>query len=96
MLKEKLKTTFFALFPIVLIVTCVHFFSYSFTTETYVKFLLGIVLLFVGELLFLTGVDTSIMPMGNYVGDASDKLRRFFILLIFGFFLWFFCHHCRA
>lgn len=90
MLKERLKTTFFALFPIVLIVTCVHFFSYSFTTETYVKFLLGIVLLFVGELLFLTGVDTSIMPMGNYVGDASDKLRRFFILLIFGFFFGFF------
>lgn len=80
---KKIKNTFLALLPIVVIVLFVHFFFYKFETKTIVNFLIAIVLASVGEALLLTGIDSTIMPMGELMVQAVNKASRFVIFIFF-------------
>lgn len=75
----------FAVVPIVLFVLIVHFFFYKFETSTLICFLVGACIFVIGQVVFLYGIDSSIVPMGEYVGNSSNKLSKFFTILIFGF-----------
>jgi hypothetical protein len=44
-----------------------------------------------GEVLFLIGVDNSIMTMGNAVGAAIPKFKKIWLVLAFGFLFGFLC-----
>lgn len=80
---KKVKNTFLALLPIVVIVLFVHCFFYKFDTSTLFKFLIAIVLASVGEALLLTGIDSTIMPMGELMVQAVNKASRFVIFILF-------------
>ena len=83
MLLKKLKEITYSLLPIVLIVLCVHFFFYRFESDLIIKFLFSCILIVVGNVLFLSGVDNSIMPMGELVGNTGAKFKRIVVLMIF-------------
>lgn len=82
---KRMRSPLFAITPIVAFVLVVHFFFHRFETVTLVSFLVGSVIFVFGQVIFLLGLEKSLVPMGEYVGNSSDKLGKFFVILIFGF-----------
>ena len=80
---KKFKDIFLALLPIVVIVFLVHFFFYKIETNILIAFCISVVLICLGETLFLSGVDSTIMPMGDLMVNAVNKASKFAIFLIF-------------
>ena len=82
---QRLYPPLFAIVPIVVFVLVVHFFFYKFEISTLLNFLISAVIFIVGQVVFLYGIDTSIVKMGEFVGNSSNRLSKFFIVIIFGF-----------
>lgn len=80
---KKVKETFLALLPLVVIVLFVHFSFYKFETEVLIKFLVSVILASIGEALLLSGIDSTIMPMGELMVQSVNKASRLFIFIIF-------------
>lgn len=80
---KKVAGTFLALLPIMVIVLFVHFFFYRFETELLIKFIIAIVIASFGEAFLLSGIDSTIMPMGELMVQSINKASRFVIFLFF-------------
>lgn len=80
---KKFRDTFLALLPILVIVLFVHFFLYKFDTKILIAFIVAIVLVSLGEVWFLTGIDSTIMPMGELMIGSVNKASKFVIFVIF-------------
>lgn len=81
---NKLKTALFSILPIIAFVLLIHLFVGKVDTNVLLCFLIGSVILIVGQAVFLTGIENSIEPMGEFVGGAVSTNKRFYIFLIFG------------
>ena len=81
---KKLKTITLSLLPIVAFVLIMHFFVQKIETEVFWNFFIGIAILILGQVVFLTGIENSIEPMGEFVGNSVSSNNRFFIYIIFG------------
>lgn len=82
---RKLKEVLISVLPIVAIILLLHFSICPFPTDILIKFLISILLISIGQVLFLTGVDSTIMPMGEMVGNSASKVSKFFVFLLFAF-----------
>ena len=82
---QKLKSTTLSILPLIGFVLLVHFTMYKFSNTLLINFLLGCAILIVGQVIFLTGIDNSIVPMGQYVGNSVTDQKKFYIFVIFGF-----------
>lgn len=80
---KRVKETFLALLPIVVIVLFVHFFFYKFDREVLVKFLVAVVIASFGEAFLLFGIDSTIMPMGDLMVQSVNKASRLVVFIIF-------------
>lgn len=80
---KRVKETFLALLPIVVIVLFVHLFFYKFDTTILVNFLIAVVVASIGEALLLSGIDTTIMPMGELMVESVNKASKFIIFIVF-------------
>lgn len=80
---KKFRDMFFALLPIMVIVLFVHLFFYRFETLTLIKFFLAVLLVCVGETFLLTGIDSTIMPMGNLMVESLNKATKLIVFIIF-------------
>ena len=80
---KKFAQTLMALLPILVIVLFVHFFVYKFDTKVLINFIVAIVLVGVGESLLLTGIDSTIMPMGEMMVNAVNKASKFVFFMVF-------------
>jgi len=80
---KKFRETFLALLPILAIVLFVHIFFYKFDTKVLLSFIIAIVLVSIGEVWFLTGIDSTIMPMGELMIGSVNKASKFVIFVIF-------------
>ena len=87
---KKIRDTFLALLPIMIIVLFVHFFIARIETSLLVSFFIAAALICVGESFFLTGVDTTIMPMGDLMISAVNKASKFIVFIIFAVIFGFF------
>lgn len=82
---NRFKPVLFAILPIVGFFVIVHFAFYRFETEVFVSFLIGSAIFIVGQVILMVGTEKALVPMGEYVGNSSDKISKFFIILLFGF-----------
>ena len=82
---KKLKEVLISVLPIVAIILLLHFSICPFPSNVLIKFLVSMLLISVGQVLFLTGVDSTIMPMGEMVGNSASKVSKFFVFLLFAF-----------
>lgn len=89
-LLKKLKEVVIAILPVVVICLFIHFFISPFSTRAMWAFIISVCLVVIGETLFFLGVDNSIIPMGEIVGNASNKMSKMFVLILFGFIFGFF------
>ena len=80
---KRVRETFLALLPIVVIVLFVHLFFYQFDSKTLINFLIAVLVASVGEALLLSGIDTTIMPMGELMVDSVNKASKFVIFIVF-------------
>ncbi|MBR2909775.1 MAG: DUF1538 domain-containing protein [Clostridia bacterium] len=81
----KIKDVGLSLLPILLVVLVLHFGFADFDSSLMWKFVLSIVIIVIGEVLFLSGVDGSIMPMGDFVGNSVNKFSKLAVVLFFAF-----------
>ena len=80
---KKFRATFLAQLPILVIVLFVHIFFYKFETKVLINFIFAILLVSIGETFFLTGVDSTIMPMGELMVNSVNKASKFVIFGVF-------------
>ena len=81
---KKLKTVSLSLLPIFAFVLIIHLFVEKIETEVFWNFFIGSAILIVGQVIFLTGIEKSIEPMGEFVGNSVSSNKRFYIYIIFG------------
>lgn len=81
---KKFKTILFSILPIVAFVLIVHLFVKRIETEVFWNFFIGVAILIVGQVVFLTGIEKSIEPMGQFVGNSVSTNKTFAIYVIFG------------
>lgn len=81
----KFKDVSLGVLPIILVVLVLHFGFAHFAPSLVWKFILAMAIIIVGEVLFLTGIDGSIMKMGGYVGDSINKFSKMTVVLFFAF-----------
>ena len=83
---KKFKEVFLALLPIMVIVLFVHLFVFKFETKTIVNFFIAILFVCVGEVFLLTGIDSTIMPMGELMVGTVNKTSKFIVFIVFAVF----------
>lgn len=80
---KRVKDTFLALLPLAVIVLFVHLFFYRFDTSVLIKFLIAVAIASIGEAFLLSGIDSTIMPMGELMVQSVNKASRFVIFIFF-------------
>lgn len=81
---KKLKQVSIGASPIVALILAVHFFISPMSDKLFVAFIISAVLLVAGQAFFLIGVDSSILTMGELVGSNIRKLKKLWLVLLFG------------
>lgn len=81
----KIREVLLSILPIILIVLFMHFCFADFSFNLLIKFLISVLIIVLGEVLFLTGVDGSVMEMGNLVGGSVNKFSKLTVILFFAF-----------
>lgn len=82
---QKLKSTSISVLPLIGFVLLVHFTMYKFSSTLLLNFFIGCAVLIIGQVIFLTGIDNSIVPMGQFVGNSVTDQKKFYIFVLFGF-----------
>ncbi|MBU5266601.1 DUF1538 domain-containing protein [Virgibacillus proomii] len=73
--------------PITIVITILQFTLIWLPTETFLQFLIGVVLVGFGLILFLLGVNIGLLPVGEMIGSALSKTKSIWLIVIFGFLL---------
>ena len=82
---KKFKEAILCMSPIMIVVMFLMLFIPGIKIELFIRFIISTLLIAVGEVFFLTGIENSIMPMGELVGNSASTLKHTFILIFFSF-----------
>lgn len=89
LLRLKLAETLRAVAPLILAVCVLQFTIVGASIEVFLQFLAGAVLVTLGLLLLLTGIDFGILPMGRFIGAKLADRSSLWLLLAVAFALGF-------
>lgn len=82
---QTLKETFVASLPLaVIIIICLCIAPLKSATD-YIKIVVGYACVVIGQSLFLSGLETSILPIGRMVGGSFARYNKLAFVLSFGF-----------
>lgn len=82
---QTVKETFFSSLPLaVIIIICLCIAPLS-SPSDYLKIVVGYLSVVVGQSLFLSGLESSILPIGRMVGNSFSKYNKLIFVLSFGF-----------
>ena len=84
-LKEKLKPSLKSVLPVFIIVLLLCFLVPGIEVSVLTSFIFGTVLVIVGTGIFDLGADTSMTPMGEYVGAQMTKSKKIWLIIILSF-----------
>ena len=83
---RQLKQCFIATVAILALVFLLFLFGViPYDASIFTNFLIGSILLIIGQTIFLVAIDESIVGTGRNIGAKLFKLKKVWILLIFGF-----------
>ena len=88
--KEKIQEVLYSVLPIATIVIILHFTLVPLDSQLLSRFIIGSILITLGLVLFLIGVDLGITPLGHLVGTTIAKSNKLWIIIIGGLLLGFF------
>ncbi|GAA0493511.1 DUF1538 domain-containing protein [Salinibacillus aidingensis] len=86
-IKETIMEVIYSVLPITLVVTALQFTIIWLPMETFIQFLVGAVMVSIGLILFLLGVNVGLQPVGEMIGSALSKTRSLWLILFFAFVL---------
>lgn len=89
LLTEKLKDVLSSVLPITIIVLVLNFTLTPFETPLLMRFIIGALLIILGLVIFLVGVDIGITPLGTLMGSMLTKTNKIWIVVIAGIILGF-------
>ncbi|NSW85099.1 MAG: DUF1538 domain-containing protein [Syntrophobacteraceae bacterium] len=87
--RENLSEALQAVLPITLVVMILQFSMVSMPAVVFIRFLLGALMVMAGLSLFLHGVKTGLLPLGELVGAEMPKRASFAFMLLLAFILGF-------
>lgn len=88
-IKDIVKEVVFAVLPIAILMIVLQFTIIFMPAEVFVKFLFGVLMVGIGLILFLLGVQIGFLPMGELIGSALPKTKNAWLVVFMGFVLGF-------
>ncbi|GAE33303.1 DUF1538 domain-containing protein [Halalkalibacter akibai] len=88
-IKDTVKEVVYAIIPLSLVVIVLQITIIGMPTEVFVQFLIGVVMVSIGLILFLLGVHIGLLPVGEMIGAALPKMGKAWLVVFFGFLLGF-------
>src|SRR5690554_4436132 len=87
--KDTVKEVIYSILPISVIVIILQFTVIGLPMEIFAKFLIGVVFVSIGLILFLLGVNLGFLPIGEMIGASLPKLGKVWLVVLFGLILGF-------
>jgi len=88
-IKEVVKEVVFAVLPIAILMIMLQYTIIFMPAEVFLKFLVGVLMVGIGLILFLLGVQIGFLPMGELIGSALPKTKNAWLVVAMGFVLGF-------
>lgn len=88
-IKRTILEVISAVLPITLVVIILQITLMKVPLTTLLQFLVGVLLVSAGLILFLLGVQLGFLPMGEHLGEALAKTGKLWLVLFFGLLLGF-------
>lgn len=88
-LRQTTQEVILGILPIFILVSALHFFVVEVPAPVYADFLGGTLLVGLGLLLFLLGVNVGLVNAGGAIGSALSSSGKLRIILLFGFIIGF-------
>lgn len=86
-IKQTVQEVVGAVTPITVIVIILQMTLMKVPVETLLQFLVGVILVSSGLILFLLGVQLGLLPLGEHMGEALAKTGKLWVIVTFGFIL---------
>jgi hypothetical protein len=88
-IQDAVREVVYAVLPITAVVLVLQFTLIWLPLEVFFQFLVGVVLVSAGLILFLFGVHHGMLPVGEYIGAALPKTGKLWLVVVFGILLGF-------
>lgn len=88
-LKETANEVILAVMPIAGVIFLLQFSIIWLPWSSFLQFIIGLVLVTIGLILFLIGVHVGLLPIGELIGAALPKSGKLWMVLLFSFILGF-------
>lgn len=88
-IKETSKEVVYAVIPITVLVIIMQFAVMRLPFATFLQFIIGVIMVSVGLILFLLGVQIGLLPVGEMIGSVLPKTGKVWLVVFFGLLLGF-------
>ncbi|WP_077210521.1 DUF1538 domain-containing protein [Bacillus dakarensis] len=88
-IKETIKEVIYSILPLSVIIIILQFAVIGMHLEMFLQFIIGVLMVSVGLILFLLGVNLGFLPVGEMIGSSLPKMGKAWIVVLFGFILGF-------
>lgn len=88
-LKEITLEVVSAVIPVTLLITILEFTVIKLPINTFLQFIIGVIMVGIGLILFLLGAQIGLLPVGELIGAALAKTGRLWLAVPFGLLLGF-------
>ena len=88
-INDTVKEVVFAILPLSLVVIILQFTIIGMPTDIFIQFIIGVIMVSIGLILFLLGVNIGLLPIGEMIGSALPKMGKVWLVVVFGFLLGF-------
>lgn len=86
-LKDIVLEVFYSILPIAALIVILQFTLIGLPLDTFLRFLIGMIMVILGLILFLMGMRLGILPIGELIGAALPKTGKARLMVVFGFIL---------
>lgn len=88
-LNETIWEVVYAILPITLLVLVLQYTLFWLPFETFMQFIIGVLFVSTGLVLFLFGVHIGLLPIGEMIGSSLPRTGKVWMILLFSFILGF-------
>ena len=88
-IKESILEVVFAVLPITVLIIILQFTLIWLPMDDFLKFIAGTIMVSLGLIFFLIGVNIGLLPVGELIGATLPKTKKLWLIILFGFLLGF-------
>ncbi|WP_404456123.1 DUF1538 domain-containing protein [Oceanobacillus kapialis] len=86
-MKETIKEVLLSILPITIVILLLQLFIIQLPVTQFMPFLFGVLIIGAGLVLFLLGVNMSLLPVGEMIGSALPRTNKVWVVVWVGFLL---------